>query len=48
MWKVTWNWIGAKGLASGEKVFSKNYQAQSFAYLLMANAAIDETNVEKV
>lgn len=34
MWKVIWNYNGREG---GEKVFAKNYQAQSFAYHMIKN-----------
>ena len=43
MWKVVWNYRGRHG---GEKVFTKNYAAQSFAHVMIRKGGITKVEVK--
>jgi len=43
MWKVIWNYRGRHG---GEKMFAKNYAAQSFANVMIRKGGITKVEVK--
>jgi len=43
MWKVVWNYRGRHG---GEKMFAKNYAAQSFANVMIRKDGITKVGVK--
>jgi hypothetical protein len=47
MWLVKWNYRG-RWENGGEKLFEKNYAAQSFAYMMIRKPGITQTETKFV